>query len=317
MPIAACPSCQTKLRVGDAATGQAVKCPKCGKVFRLGAAPKAKARPVAAPPAAFPKLELPEEPVLSEHDLEVVDETADEPVLDEGDLEVVDEPEETRLDVSAEAEDEPAPAKKSNPFKGLDVPREFQQQIKEELSRGESIVWVGRPSVRVMQAKAWIAVVIGAVFACIGVGLWVGCVVFLASGNFMPALPMAFFGLVLLAFGVLAMCSRYLIGRFRSARDCYILTNRRALVFQNGGKNVRSYSTFQVAAMNRQDSAWVQGAGDLVFEVETQTRYSGGQYGGVQTVKIHHGFLSLENVRKVEKLLRETLVDRRIDKHLR
>ena len=216
-----------------------------------------------------------------------------------------------------ETADEVKPAaKKSDPFKGQGVPGKMRQQVRNELTKGEKIIWLGRSSVRMALAQAWIGVAVGAVFLLAGVGLMLGGLYMLLNKELIPFLAMGFFGFVFAAVGGLACCSRYLVRRFQAHRAVYVLTNRRALVVGQGGRDVRSYNTFQLAQMDRKDSAMFEGAGDLIFETEYQTQFRGGSGGGTSTVKIPHGFLMIENVRQVERLIRETLVDGRIDRTL-
>ena len=66
-------------------------------------------------------------------------------------------------------------------------------------------------------------------------------------------------------------------------RTWYVITNRRALVGQPtlfGESAVDSYTPMQLQSMNRRDSWFIRGAGDLVFRTErrlvvTTTHYAG------------------------------------------
>jgi hypothetical protein len=100
-------------------------------------------------------------------------------------------------------------------------------------------------------------------------------------------------------------------------RTCYALTNRRALVYKEGlfGPTRESYSPLEVAAMKRSDSWTVRGSGDLIFrtvQVVTTSRTRGVSRSSVKTT--HYGFLAVAPVGDVEKLVRETLIDRFVDK---
>jgi hypothetical protein len=106
--------------------------------------------------------------------------------------------------------------------------------------------------------------------------------------------------------------------RWRTARrTCYALTNRRALVYKEGlfGPTRESYSTLEVSAMRRSDSWLAAGSGDLIFQtvqVVSTSRTRGVSSTSVKTT--HYGFLAVAQIGEVEKLVRETLIDRFVDK---
>jgi hypothetical protein len=100
-------------------------------------------------------------------------------------------------------------------------------------------------------------------------------------------------------------------------RTCYALTNRRALVYKEGlfGPTRESYSPLEVAALKRSDSWAVRGSGDLIFrtvQVVSTSRTRGVSRSSVKTT--HYGFLAVAPVGEVERLVRETLIDRFVDK---
>jgi hypothetical protein len=100
-------------------------------------------------------------------------------------------------------------------------------------------------------------------------------------------------------------------------RTCYALTNRRAIVHKGGlfGPIRENYAPSEVAAMRRSDSWIYGGGGDLIFrtvQVLTTSYSRGRAWQSVRTY--HYGFLAIDCVREVEKLVRETLIDRFVDK---
>ena len=107
------------------------------------------------------------------------------------------------------------------------------------------------------------------------------------------------------------------IRRHSAGRTCYALTNRRALVYRQGlfGPTRESYTPLEVSGMRRSDSWLFRGTGDLVFRTVYVVKSSGVSTGvGQRSVKTtHYGFLALPQVREVEKLVRETLIDRFVD----
>jgi hypothetical protein len=101
-------------------------------------------------------------------------------------------------------------------------------------------------------------------------------------------------------------------------RTCYVLTNRRALVYKEGlfGPIRESYPPLEVANM-RQSNSWVfSGCGDLIFRtvmtVTTSRNSRGGSSSSVRTT--YYGFLAIPHVQEVATLVRETLIDRFVDK---
>jgi hypothetical protein len=120
-------------------------------------------------------------------------------------------------------------------------------------------------------------------------------------------------------FAVAACVAAVPLLRWRSARrTCYVLTNRRALVYKESlfGPTRDSYSPLEVSGMRRSDSWLIAGSGDLIFRTvqvisKTQTR-PGVMTASVKT--IHYGFLAVAHLGAVEKLVRETLIDRFVDK---
>ena len=103
-----------------------------------------------------------------------------------------------------------------------------------------------------------------------------------------------------------------------ATRTCYVLTSRRALVYKAGlfGPELESYPPLEVANMRRSDSWLSSGCGDLIFRTATVITTSRSQRGkmsaSVRTV--HYGFLAIGNIQEVEKLVRETLIDRFVEK---
>jgi hypothetical protein len=347
------------MRVPDGSEGRKTRCPKCSRALRVPAKRRLKPEPVAAAPAS-PKVSQPSMPDLeivddSHVDLveEIVEEAAttprsaptrqeppdddvivieDEPVA-EDDVDVVDEePSEDEVDVVenevslddevevVDLDDFAAVDAGGDPFEETDVPSDIQQDIRAELTKGEKIVWVGRPSMALMMANANIARVIGAVLLVIGVGL-LGGFALAAAGP--TAIGMGVFGGVMLVFGSVFVFLPTLTKMNAASRSVYVVTNRRALVREHK-RQVRSYTIAQLKNMQRKDSSRLKGAGDLVFETERVDRSGPNPLPmtaptrgpRATTLKVDRGFLMLENVKKVEKLIRETLIDPGLDKVL-
>jgi hypothetical protein len=100
-------------------------------------------------------------------------------------------------------------------------------------------------------------------------------------------------------------------------RTCYALTNRHALVYKESlfGPTRESYTPLEVSAMRRSNSWLVAGTGDLIFrtvQVVTTSRSQGRSSTSVKTT--HYGYLAIAHIGDVEKLVRETLIDRFVDR---
>jgi membrane protein implicated in regulation of membrane protease activity len=259
----------------------------------------------------------------SEDDVVVIDDEA----ADEDDVVVVDdEPSADDVIVDNDEPSLPIAANGADPFEGLDVSDAIQQGIRAELAKGERIVWVGRPSMTLMLAKAAIARIAGVILVVLGLGL--PAALAFASGG-LALLVFFVFGLSFTAFGVVLLLAPQLVLRNAPARRVYVVTNRRALVNRRapgskGKGQTDSYTTGRLKKMQREDSARVEGAGDLIFETKTLGRPGQAAsttarptgVNGLRLLRRNQGFLMLENVQSVEKLIRETLIDRGSDKAL-
>jgi hypothetical protein len=351
--VLACPACKSKLRVPDNAGGLKTKCPKCARVLRVPAnrpaAPKPAAEPRAAIAPAAPPLE---EVVLGEDQLDVVEEipatppvaarqaapppkkevlgeddvdVVEEEVLGDNDLDVVEEDNAATDDVE-EVGAEPNPlavAPGADPYAGLDVPESMQQDIRRELTKNEKIVWVGRPSMILLLSNGTIFRIVGVVALLMGISFLYGLAV---SSSMQTQIACGVFGVAFSIFGVVFILARTLVQRGASVRNVYVVTNRRALILE-GKSRFQSYTIAHLKDLKREDTTRLKGAGDLIFRVERRDRANNASalpgIGPRQTrhivnssMEIKHGFLQLENVKAVEKLIRETLIDRALDKAL-
>jgi hypothetical protein len=220
------------------------------------------------------------------------------------------------------------------------VPAELKAKALAELGPDEHVVWIAQP--------------VGAIVFRRSLGYFVGAglvalasLYFLLVGGFLAPKPAPaakgnvaarqkekapapapaanthgmgqMIGLSLLFLVGSAGCAVVPFYRWKMAQGtCYALTNRRALVYKAGlfGPTRESYSPLEVAAMRRADS-WVFAAGgDLIFRsvtvVTTSYNRRGGSSSSVRTT--YYGFLAIANVKEVEKLVRETLIDRFVDR---
>jgi hypothetical protein len=214
------------------------------------------------------------------------------------------------------------------------IPADLKQRVVAELGTKEQLVWMGRPDGAIVFRRSLGYLVVGGLVALIS-ALWLLGAMF--SKPVPPAPPVAKAGKQAVktppppvatktnpwapaGFLVGSICfSLVPVVRWKLAqRQCYALTNRRALVFKQGlfGPTFESYSPLEVSAMRRSDSWVFKGGGDLIFRSVTVIRSSYSQRTGTsRSVRTtHYGFLAIANVRQIERLVRETLIDRFVDR---
>jgi Zn-finger nucleic acid-binding protein len=195
-----------------------------------------------------------------------------------------------------------------------EVHDKLKPQILNRLTDDERAVWVGRPLPRLVLLRAVPPAVITMVFA-------VGMAIFLlASGTFNNWPIFLCLGVVFLT-GLLMPGYRWL----RAQHTAYVLTNRRCLVFEPnafGMPKVAVYMPDIVSRMKKSGSWFHKGGGDLIFRtvtVVTTTHYrdrrSGASRGSSSSVsETHYGFLAIDDVARVEKLINRNLVEPYLDR---
>ncbi len=222
----------------------------------------------------------------------------------------------------------PAPAQElpGDPAKpAVNLPPELEARVLQELTKDEQIVWAAQPSPRVTRLQG-LATAGGSLFmALIASLMLLGFLVMaktVSGGAWMIPCVMGLFVVLGLAGMFLAPRMKHLMAR----RTWYVVTNRRALVGLPGwfGESaVDSYTPLQLQNMNRRDSWFAKGAGDLIFRterrLEVSTSYNSRGRGStsVREKIIRYGFLGVEDVTEVEKIVRQILVDPLVDKCVR
>ena len=94
------------------------------------------------------------------------------------------------------------------------------------------------------------------------------------------------------------------LNRKWAQRVCYLLTDKRAITWEPvlfSGVTVRSFSPDQMSVITRQENA--DGSGSLIFQ-----EYSVRDMEGDRTTYTR-GFLHIDEVKAVELLVRQTLLD--------
>ena len=184
----------------------------------------------------------------------------------------------------------------------------IEEKIRAQMSKKEKLIWVGRMSPRVARFSIFSTMIGGVVFGVILL------VITLSMGTSMARQQKTVGPMVILSCFTLAVFGMTGIAAplgvlIKSQHTCYVITNRRALVWRASwfgiGSHVDNYSPGQLQHMKRNDSWFVKGAGDLVFRTETTTHITTGRHGShvSQSVK-RFGFLGIEDVQHVENILR-------------
>ena len=167
------------------------------------------------------------------------------------------------------------------------------ETVRDEMTAGEKVVWEGHPQLGWMFLLSLPLAFVGFAAGIISL-MWIASA---SSGNDLLAL----FGLpFLLASAAMVLSPVWFV--WRGMGTAYVITNRRAIVCQPlliPGVQVRSYppSALQQIIRNQRGD----GSGDLIFEEVRRTR-------GRDRRSVRRGFLAVADVRRVETLLRETLL---------
>jgi hypothetical protein len=210
------------------------------------------------------------------------------------------------------------------------VPADLKAKALAGLDPKEKVVWIGQPDARLILLRS------GGYLAAGGAGVLVALLWLVialappraAAPRPQGGKPAAAARTRLQASNLLLPAGLFLVSgcvaavallRWKTAtRTCYALTNRRALVYKESpfGPTRDSYSPLEVSGMRRSDSWLFAGTGDLIFRtvqvVSTTSQRTGPWKTSVKTV--HYGFLAVPELSAVEKLVRETLIDRFVDK---
>ena len=165
--------------------------------------------------------------------------------------------------------------------------------VRDELTAGERVVWEGKPRIGWLVILALPLAVVGFAVAVVS---WI-CLVESRGGAAIVAFPALLAGL-----GVMAAPIWY---AWRGLGTVYVITNRRAIVLEPlliPGAAVRSYAPAALARVVRNQRG--DGSGDLIFDEPRRLRGRGVRF-------VRQGFFAVADVRRVETLLRDTLISPR------
>lgn len=202
---------------------------------------------------------------------------------------------------------DPEPAESAMMLQTTVLPMAMQHRVDGELRDGEELIWTAQPRAWLAARSFWFATLFGAAFAGFAVFWIFGAAG--VSGGFSSAngsfswFPL--FGVPFVLVGLAIMLSPLLAAR-AARHTAYALTSERAIVFKAsvfGSFSVQSFNADELGDMTRRERR--DGSGDLVFkEIVTEGRDSDGHR---TTSTTRYGFLAIDSVHEVEKLVRATL----------
>lgn len=178
------------------------------------------------------------------------------------------------------------------------LPPEWESRVRAELESMETVKWFGVPR---PMSFVWVTIPI-VLFAI----PWTAFAIFWICGasgfklpdlsHFSPANIFPLFGLPFVLVGLGMLLSP--LWAIRAAKKTgYVLTNRRAILFGGGfGSTVRSIEAARFNQFERRERS--NGTGDIIFEYVQRSS------GNRSTRSVPLGFIGIENVREVEKLVR-------------
>ena len=181
----------------------------------------------------------------------------------------------------------------SDPSSPLVAP-DVLDRVAAELEDGEKLVWAGQPRVDLMVRKAYFLVPFGVVFTGFS-AVWIVVALVLTAGLLAPC------GLPFAAIGIGMILSPIWL-RSMARKTVYLLTDRRAIVFHPrifGRTTVQSFTAAGLGQMARSERS--DGSGDLIFE-----EFRTGSGDSARTEQ--RGFLAVDDVKRVEELIRQTLL---------
>lgn len=173
--------------------------------------------------------------------------------------------------------------------------RRRDQTIHEELTAGEKVVWEGQPQLGWLFLLALPAAFVGVVTLIVS---WVWAVG-TRNSDLAFALSLPF----LLGSVALLLAPVWFV--WRGMGTIYAITNRRVIIAEPlliPGLSVRSFPPAALTRMVRNQRS--DGSGDLIFEEVRRIRLRDRRF-------VRRGFIAVTDVRRVETILRESLLNNR------
>jgi hypothetical protein len=227
-------------------------------------------------------------------------------------------------------------------FEKQGVPDHMIEKICGELGQGEKVLWIGRcvpediakksqvqyeRAARVRKLCSWLMIgggVLGVV-ALFGCGLAINFLIGALAAVAMVIMGCAFGGIGMMITAAVNK-SKYKLEHERDTRPCYVVTSQRVLIhcgtwYQDGGE-FQQYAPKDLKGMQRVDSSYTEGVGDLIFKqasvqmagtrlVHRGTGVTVGRRPG-GTIEYTYGLMSIPKVQAVERLIRERLLGEKV-----
>ncbi|MBI1257956.1 MAG: hypothetical protein GC204_10830 [Chloroflexi bacterium] len=192
---------------------------------------------------------------------------------------------------------------------------QLRSMVSAELQRGETLLWVGKPTPLriILQDRKVVTVAIVTLIALIALGV----IVLIFPNSHLLSLKLIgmgwSFGLVVLGFLLLGLSyfARPIYEYFMARRTIYAITDRRAIILKGTlrGRKAKSFKQFE--SIKRR--SLLNGKGDLLFASESYRQRRNG-VAQVRTRKI--GFFGIDHSREVEQLMIETFSGTQSDNSL-
>jgi hypothetical protein len=336
MISAAC-ACGKKIQVREALAGKAVKCPACAKPVKVPAtAPAANTlddedwgnvNGDAAPAPPSRKGKAP--PLHDDEDDTPKTKAKGKKEDDEGEWLDVDEA--AAPDKDEEDDEDETPSKSPGGWgqellKKEKVPKEMQDELRQEMTKNESIEWISRPRQDILLHRAKMqAIIFGSIFGTVGLAALIATVICLLKAVWIGVAIGAVFGLTFSGIAIFMITQPARVRKHEAVRPCYVMTQRRLLVHSGKGSNVRvsvgssdvrehkapptgvnSYMGLDLIGLTRAEAGEkFKGAGDLCFSTD------------IWDYPASPDMEALDKVVAIEKRIREKLIHPVIDKLLR
>ncbi len=179
------------------------------------------------------------------------------------------------------------------------VDDEVRKRIRDQLHSNEQLVWMGQPIPSKIMMQSWHYLFVG--------GLVISAALYFhLDGLALPG-PLIIYAVGLLFLSIPAL--QYLTGM----RTGYALTNKRAMVLIQGliAQEQYFYTPVDLLYYRKEEYASREGAGSLVFAVvltETSIGDQSGQTSPATKSTRKYGFIAIDEVHEVERILHETLL---------
>jgi hypothetical protein len=188
---------------------------------------------------------------------------------------------------------------------------EEREQLEDELRKDERLLWAGKPVARVAFAFGW---AFSAGFFFTALILLIMALVLALSDLGLSVMVWGVLGLLALGCTTVGLVVPFL-NRARAAKVVYAATTKRALIWGCDWflrVKLGSYDPTELAGLQRSRTVFGgEGVGNLVFGVSVQRKKT---REGIVETRRSYGFFAIPEAEKVERLLREYLVDPFLDK---